>query len=119
MWFEATTRRKIDFSQLPYLLETKKKKGMQKEELNAENADIFETQEEVSQENADISRQTKLKETKLNSEEEEIARNHICSNNSDATVVVVDATCTAADVAEFERLSNINASMLRHLTLRK
>ena len=33
--------------------------------------------------------------------------------------VVVDATCTAADVAEFERLSNIIASMLRHLTLRK
>lgn len=27
VWFEATTRRKIDFSQLPYLLETKKKKG--------------------------------------------------------------------------------------------
>ena len=72
VWFEATTRRKIDFSQLPYLLETKKKKGMQKEELNAENANIFKTQEEVSQENADISRQTKLKETKLNSEEEEI-----------------------------------------------
>ena len=71
VWFEATTRRKIDFSQLPYLLETKKKKGMQKEELNTENADIFETQEEVSQENADISRQTKLKETKLNTEEEE------------------------------------------------
>lgn len=44
---------------------------MQKEELNTENADIFETQEEVSQENADISRQTKLKETKLNHEEEE------------------------------------------------
>ena len=59
VWFEATTRRKIDFSQLPYLLETKKKKGMQKEELNAENADI--------------SRQTKLKETKLNTEEEEIS----------------------------------------------
>ena len=33
--------------------------------------------------------------------------------------VVVDTTCTAADVAEFERLSNINSSMLRHLTLRK
>ena len=33
--------------------------------------------------------------------------------------VVVDTTCTAADIAEFERLSNINASMLRHLTLRK
>ena len=28
---------------------------MQKDELNAENADIFETQEEVSSENADIS----------------------------------------------------------------
>ena len=25
VWFEATTRRKIDFSQLPYLLETKKR----------------------------------------------------------------------------------------------
>lgn len=33
--------------------------------------------------------------------------------------VVVDATCPAADIAEFERLSNINSSMLRHLTLRK
>ncbi|MFQ7173490.1 MAG: 30S ribosomal protein S6 [Thomasclavelia ramosa] len=33
--------------------------------------------------------------------------------------VIVDTTCTAADVAEFERLSNINSSMLRHLTLRK
>lgn len=33
--------------------------------------------------------------------------------------VVVDTTCSAADVAEFERLSNINSSMLRHLTLRK
>lgn len=71
VWFEATTRRKIDFSQLPYLLETKQKKRIQKEELNKENADIFETQEEVSSENADISRQTKLNETKLNSEEEE------------------------------------------------
>ena len=33
--------------------------------------------------------------------------------------VVVNTTCPAANVAEFERLSNINASMLRHLTLRK
>lgn len=33
--------------------------------------------------------------------------------------VVVDTTCSVADVAEFERLSNINSSMLRHLTLRK
>lgn len=73
VWFEATIRRKIDFSQLPYLLETKQKKGMQKGESNKENANIFPTQEDVSSENADISRQTKLKETKLNSEEEEIS----------------------------------------------
>ena len=70
VWFEATTRRKIDFSQLPYLLETKKKKGMQKEELNAENADIFETQEEVSQENADIFRQSKVKQSKAEKSKE-------------------------------------------------
>ncbi len=73
VWFEATIRRKIDFSQLPYLLETKQKKGTQKVESNKENANIFPTQEDVSSENADISRQTKLKETKLNSEEEEIS----------------------------------------------
>jgi len=71
VWFEATTRRKIDFSQLPYLLETKQRKRIHKDELNKENANIFPTQEEVSSENADISRQTKLKETKLNTEEEE------------------------------------------------
>ena len=41
VWFEATTRRKIDFSQLPYLLETKKKKGMQKEELNTWKMQTF------------------------------------------------------------------------------
>ena len=70
VWFEATTRRKIDFSQLPYLLETKQRKRIHKDELNKENANIFPTQEEVSSENADISRQTKLKETKLNTEEE-------------------------------------------------
>ena len=73
VWFEATTRRKIDFSQLPYLLETKQRKRIHKDELNKENANIFPTQEEVSSENADISRQTKLKETKLNTEEEEIS----------------------------------------------
>ena len=45
VWFEATTRRKIDFSQLPYILENKKKKGKRKEDVNEENADIFPTQE--------------------------------------------------------------------------
>lgn len=72
VWFEATTRRKIDFSQLPYILENKKKKGKRKEDVNGENADIFPTQEDVNPENDDISGQTKLKETKLNLEEEEI-----------------------------------------------
>lgn len=72
VWFEATTRRKIDFSQLPYILENKKKKGKRKEDVNEENADIFPTQEDVNSENDNISGQTKLKETKLNLEEEEI-----------------------------------------------
>nr|WP_223854775.1 hypothetical protein [Bacteroides sp. GM023] len=40
--------------------------------MNEENADIFPTQEDVNPENDDISGQTKLKETKLNLEEEEI-----------------------------------------------
>ena len=73
VWFEATTRRKIDFSQLPYILENKKKKGKQKEDAGKENADIFPTQENVNPENDDISGQTKLKQTKLNPEEEEIS----------------------------------------------
>lgn len=71
VWFEATVRRKIDFAQLPYILETKKKKGKQKEEPNKENADISSTQEDASPENEDISGQTKLNQNKLNSEEEE------------------------------------------------
>ena len=73
VWFEATTRRKIDFSQLPYILETKRRKGKQKEVMNNENADISSTQEDANPENEDISGQTKLKQTKLNLEEEEIS----------------------------------------------
>ncbi len=71
VWLEATVRRKIDFSQLPYLLDSKPKNGKQKEDTNPENVDILSTQEELSSENADISRQTKLNQTKLNHEEEE------------------------------------------------
>lgn len=73
VWFEATTRRKIDFSQLPYILKTKRRKGKQKEVINNENADISSTQEDANPENEDISGQTKLKQTKLNLEEEEIS----------------------------------------------
>lgn len=57
VWMEATIRRKIDYSQLPYLLAPKEKNGRQKGELNKENVDIF--------------RQTKLNQTKLYSEEED------------------------------------------------
>lgn len=33
--------------------------------------------------------------------------------------VVLDVTTTPANIAEFERLSRINANVLRHLTLRR
>jgi small subunit ribosomal protein S6 len=33
--------------------------------------------------------------------------------------VVVDATTSAANIAEFERLSRINANVIRHLTIRR
>ncbi|MEG0593468.1 MAG: 30S ribosomal protein S6 [Coprobacillus sp.] len=32
---------------------------------------------------------------------------------------VIDVTTVAANIAEFDRLSRINASVLRHLTIRK
>ena len=71
VWLEATVRRKIDFSKLLYLLDVKQKNGKQKGDSNKENADILPTQEELSPENDDIFRQTKLNQTKLYSEEEE------------------------------------------------
>lgn len=33
--------------------------------------------------------------------------------------VIVDTTTSPANIAEFERLSRINANMLRHMTIRK
>lgn len=33
--------------------------------------------------------------------------------------VLLDVTCAPAEIKEFERLSRINESMLRHLTIRK
>jgi RNA polymerase sigma factor (sigma-70 family) len=39
VWMEATVRRKIDYSQLPYLLAPKEKNGRQKGGLNKENVD--------------------------------------------------------------------------------
>ena len=71
VWLEATVRRKIDFSKLLYLLDVKQKNSKQKGDSNKENADILPTQEELSPENDDIFRQTKLNQTKLYSEEED------------------------------------------------
>lgn len=60
LWLEATVRKKIDYSQLPYLLAPKEKNGRQKGGLNKENVDILPTQVKLSSENDDIFRQTKL-----------------------------------------------------------
>ena len=69
VWLEATSRRKRDLTKLPYLLE--EIKCRQNTSSKSECADIPPAQMELNLENADISRQTKLKETKLNHEEEE------------------------------------------------
>ena len=63
VWLEATSRRKRDLAKLPYLLEEIKCK--QKESTNSENANIFPVQMELSLENADIFRQSKVKESKV------------------------------------------------------
>ena len=71
VWLEATVRRKIDFSKLPYLLEVRPGNGTQKGGTNKKDADIFKTDAEVNPENEDISGQTKPNQNKLSSEEEE------------------------------------------------
>ena len=70
VWLEATSRRKRDLTKLPYLLEEVKCKEeeikcKQKESTNSENANIFPVQMELSPENADIFRQSKVKESKV------------------------------------------------------
>lgn len=71
VWLEATVRRKIDFSKLPYLLEVRPRNGKQKGGTNKKDADIFKADAEVNPENEDISGQTKPNQNKLSSEEEE------------------------------------------------
>ena len=71
VWLEATVRRKIDFSKLPYLLEVRLGNGKQKGGTNKKDADIFKADAEVYPENEDISGQTKPNQNKLSSEEEE------------------------------------------------
>lgn len=69
IWMEATNRRKRDLTRLPYLLidtamAEKPPKCKQKEALNGKNADIFDTQPELNEENADSFRQSKVKQSK-------------------------------------------------------
>ena len=66
VWLEATVRRKIDFSKLPYLLEVRPGNGKQKGGTNKKDADIFKADAEVNPENEDISGQTKPNQTKIN-----------------------------------------------------
>lgn len=70
VWLEDTGLGKRDLSKLPYLLEEVKCKGeeikcKQKESMNSENANIFPVQMELSLENVDIFRQSKVKESKV------------------------------------------------------
>lgn len=75
IWTEATTRRKRDLTKLPYLLidtatAEKLQKGKQKEASNVQDVDIFATQPELNEENADILRQSKVKQNKAEENKE-------------------------------------------------
>lgn len=63
VWIEATSRRKRDFTKLPYLLETVKCK--QNASSNPENADSSPVQMELNLENADILKQSRRKESRV------------------------------------------------------
>ena len=69
VWIEATTRRKRDLAKLPYLLievsmAKEPKKCQQKVGLNVHDVDIFATQTQLNEENADIFRQSKVKQSR-------------------------------------------------------
>ena len=70
VWLEATIRRKIDYSRLPYLLNDKLVKEKQKGGMNKKDADNFQTGGKGNPENEDISGQTKPNQNKPYSEEE-------------------------------------------------
>lgn len=63
VWLEATVRRKIDFSKLPYLLEVRPGNGKQKE-ARIKDADIFKADAEVNPEMRTFP--DKLNQTKIN-----------------------------------------------------
>lgn len=63
VWLEATSRRKRDLTKLPYLLE--EIKCRQNTSSKSECADIPPAQMELNLENADISRQSRVEESKV------------------------------------------------------
>lgn len=75
VWLEATARRKRDLDQLPYLLvtssEAKREKSRQKKGVNEENVSNSPVQGELNLENAGNSEQSKVKESRVDKEEEE------------------------------------------------
>lgn len=71
VWLEATVRRKIDFSKLPYLLDAQLVKERQKGGANKKDADNSRNEEGVNPEKEDISGQTKPNQNKPSLEEEE------------------------------------------------
>ena len=75
VWMEATNRRKRDLTKLPYLLidvtvAEKPQKCKQKEDLNAHDVDIFPTQTQICEQHADIFRQSKVKQSKVEESKE-------------------------------------------------
>lgn len=62
VWIEATSRRKRDLAQLPYLLPEAKCK--QNNDVNTESANNPPIQMQLEMENADISKQSKVEESK-------------------------------------------------------
>lgn len=92
VWLEATIRRKIDYSLLPYILDEKLLKEKQKGGVNKKDADNSPTGGNVSPEKEDSSGQTKPNQIKPYLEEEgtdgtsfvipEYARNPITHNVS-------------------------------------
>lgn len=69
VWVEATNRRKRDLTKLPHLLidtivAEKPQKCQQKKASSVQEVDIFDTQPQLNEENADIFRQSKVKQSK-------------------------------------------------------
>ena len=84
VWMDATSRRKRDLSQLPYLLPTIRKdkqgNGKQIEDKNEEIANNLPVQGELNLENADNSRQSKVEKSKVEKNKESSSEEGRTSN---------------------------------------